>query len=190
MSDATVEQAISPIDWGETLAQNARWIRTVIFARVGSPDAVDEVFQEVALAAVRQDAPLRDPNKVGPWLYRLAVIQSALYRRKLGRRRRLNAEYAETAAPIVAESVDQESADPIRWLLRRERRRLVRTALEQLPRREAELLLLKYAEGWNYRRMAEHLGVTVPAIQSRLHRARARMRSLLTAEGVCEEDIE
>ena len=39
-------------------------------------------------------------------------------------------------------------------------------------------------------KMAEHLGVTVPAIQSRLHRARARMRSLLTAEGVCEEDIE
>lgn len=189
MSDATVEQAISPIDWGEILAQNARWIRTVIFARVGSPDAVDEVFQEVALAAVRQDAPLRDPSKVGPWLYRLAVLQSALYRRKMGRRRRLNAEYAETAA-IVAESDDHGTVDPIRWLLRRERRLMVRTALERLPRREAELLLLKYAEGWNYRRMAEHLGMTVPAVQSRLHRARARMRSLLAAEGVGEEDIE
>lgn len=186
MSDASVEQPISPIDWGEALSQNARWIRTVIFARVGSPDAVDEVFQEVALAAVKQQTPLRDPEKVGPWLYRLAVIQSALYRRKQGRRRRLNAESQTT----VGATEEQADADPIRWLLRRERRLMVQAAMERLPRREAELLLLKYAEGWNYKRMAERLGMTVPAVQSRLHRARARLRSLLTAEGFGEEDVE
>ncbi len=35
-------------------------------------------MQEVALAAVRQAAPLADAEKVAPWLYRLAVRQALL----------------------------------------------------------------------------------------------------------------
>src|SRR5205807_891828 len=77
------------IDWQTALAQHERWMRTVVLARVGPGGAVDEVMQEVALAAVRQQAPLADPSKVAPWLYRLAVTQSLLYRRKIGRRRKL-----------------------------------------------------------------------------------------------------
>ena len=52
-------------------------------------------MQEVALAAVKQAAPLADPAKVAPWLYRLAVLQSLLYRRKCGRRRRLVGRFAD-----------------------------------------------------------------------------------------------
>ena len=38
-------------------------------------------MQDLSLAAVRQHAPLTDPEKVAPWLYRLAVRQTLLYRR-------------------------------------------------------------------------------------------------------------
>ena len=40
------------------------WLRTVVLARLGEPQAVDEVMQEVALAAVEQRSPLSDPEKV------------------------------------------------------------------------------------------------------------------------------
>src|SRR5262245_39975264 len=83
------------VDWQAALAQHERWLRTVILARVREPQAVDDVVQEVALAAVRQAAPLADPAKVAPWLYRLAVLQALLYRRKCGRRRRLIGRYGE-----------------------------------------------------------------------------------------------
>lgn len=42
------------IDWQAALVTHDRWLRTVIYARVGEPQAVDEVLQEVSLAAVRQ----------------------------------------------------------------------------------------------------------------------------------------
>ena len=74
------------IDWQAALAQHDRWLRTVVLARVGEPQAVDEVMQEVALAAVKQASPLAEAAKIAPWLYRLAVLQSLLYRRKQGRR--------------------------------------------------------------------------------------------------------
>src|SRR5215471_16767121 len=77
------------LDWSALLAQHERWLRTVIYARLGSSEGVDEVLQEVALAAVRQSAPLADHTKAAPWLYRLAVLQSLLYRRRHGRQRKL-----------------------------------------------------------------------------------------------------
>src|SRR5688500_13814793 len=77
-----------PIDWDAALAQHGRWLRTIVLARVRERQAVDEVMQEVALAAVRQSAPLLDVAKVAPWLYRLAVRHSLLHRRKCGRKRK------------------------------------------------------------------------------------------------------
>ena len=91
------------IDWPSVLAEHGHWLRTVICARLGEPQAIDEVMQEVSLAAVRQHAPLSDPAKVGAWLYRLAVRQSLLYRRKQGRRRKLIDRYAQRYRPSEAD---------------------------------------------------------------------------------------
>lgn len=164
------------VDWSEALAENDRWLRTVIYARVGDRQAVDEILQEVSLAAVRQQAPLEDRSKVAPWLYRTAVTQSLLYRRKAGRQRRLNDRYAEKTQPTEA---DTRQIDPLLWLLANERRQFVRQALTRLPRRDREILLLKYTEDWTYRQLAQHLGISESAVQARLHRARKRMRDLM-----------
>jgi RNA polymerase sigma-70 factor (ECF subfamily) len=170
------------IDWQAALRQHQRWLRTVVLARVGEPQAVDEVLQEVALAAVRQAAPLADAAKVAPWLYRLAVRQALLYRRKCGRRRRLQSRYTERA-----EHADRpQPPEPLGWLLAEERRAQVRQALARLAPRDAEILLLKYSENWGYQQIADHLGVSHAAVEARLHRARGRLRQELAAMNVVE----
>jgi RNA polymerase sigma factor (sigma-70 family) len=174
------------IDWPGVLAEHERWLRTVICARVGEPQAIDEVMQEVSLAAVRQHAPLSDPAKVGAWLYQLAVRQSLLYRRKQGRRRKLIDRYAQRYRPSEA---DTRQADPLDWLLAEERRVQVRTAVSRLPRRDAEILMLKYTEDWSYRALAERLGVSESAVETRLHRARQRLRAELAAMSVTPAEV-
>jgi RNA polymerase sigma-70 factor (ECF subfamily) len=174
---------VGMIDWQAALAQHDRWLRTIVYARVGEPQAVDEVMQEVSLAAVRQHAPLEDPAKVAPWLYRLAVTQSLLYRRKQGRRRKLTDRYAQRFRPSEA---DARQSEPLGWLLAEERRQMIRTAVARLPGRDAELLLLKYTEDWSYRELAERLGISESAVEARLHRARQRLRHELTALEVVE----
>jgi RNA polymerase sigma-70 factor (ECF subfamily) len=67
----------------------------------------------------------------------------------------------------------------LEWLLAEDRRRAVRAALENLPRRDAEILMLKYTEDWSYQQIADHLGTTTDAVESRLHRARRRLRAAL-----------
>ena len=173
------------IDWPSVLAEHGRWLRTVICARLGEPQAVNEVMQEVSLAAVRQQAPLNDPEKVAPWLYRLAVRQSLLYRRKMGRQRKMIGRYADRFQPSEA---DNRQADPLGWLLAEERAVQVRAAMSRLPKRDAEILLLKYNEDWSYQAIAEHLGISHRAVEARLHRARQRLRTELAALDVVTAD--
>jgi RNA polymerase sigma factor (sigma-70 family) len=136
------------------------------------------VMQEVALAAVRQHAPLSDVEKAAPWLYRLAIRQTLLYRRKQGRRRKLIDRVAQRNQPSEA---DNRDPDPLTWLLAEERRSQVRAAMARLARRDAEIMMLKYVENWSYRELAEHLGVSESAVETRLHRARQRLRAELAA---------
>ena len=172
----------TPIDWAAALAEHDRWLRTVAFSRLGDRDAVDEVMQEVALAAVRQAAPLLDRSKIAPWLYRLVVRHVLLFRRKMGRRRKLMSQFEQhrftDPGPVIL--------DPLGWLLADERRVLIRQTLDELPPRDAEVLLLKYTQDWSYRQMARHLGISQSAVEARLHRARRRMRERLAARNVIE----
>jgi RNA polymerase sigma factor (sigma-70 family) len=172
------------IDWQAALAQHDRWLRTIVLARVREPQAVEEVMQEVSLAAVKQAAPLADRTKVAPWLYRLAVLQSLLYRRKAGRRRRLRDRYIDAAGE--RDRTRPPPVEPLNWLIAQERRSLVRRALTRLAPKDAEILLLKYTEDWNYHQIAAHLGITHSAVETRLHRARARLRQELAAMDMVE----
>ncbi len=162
------------LDWSTALDEHGRWLRTVVSARLGERQAVDEVMQEISLAAVEQRSPLSDPTKVGAWLYRLAVIKVLLYRRRRGRQAKLFGRYADR----VRDS-PKSDCEPLGWLVSAERSDLVRQAIAELPRREAEILLLKYSEGWSYRELALHLGQSESAVESRLHRARRKLREAL-----------
>ncbi len=165
--------------WTAALALHERWLRRLVAVRVGEPQATDDVMQEVALAAAGQNGRLVTPANAAGWLYRVAVRQALLYRRRCGRRRKL-LERAADREPT------RETTDPLSWLLLEERHALLREALGRLPSRDMDVLVLKYAEGWSYRQIAEHLDTTVSAVETRLHRARKRLRSALQQRNINE----
>ena len=59
----------------------------------------------------------------------------------------------------------------------------------RLPRRDAEILMLKYTEEWNYQELAQHLGISHSAVETRLHRARQRLRVELAALNVTPAEV-
>ena len=173
----------SGLDWARSLPVHEPWLRRVILARTGQPQAVDEVWQQVALAAVEQRWPLADASKAAPWLHRLAVVAAARYCRAQGRQRRSLANLAEV------QGGGRAASDPLVWLMREERVGLTRQALGRLEGRDAEILLLKYGDRWSCRRIAEHLGITEKAVDCRLLRARERLRQELAVLGVEGNDL-
>lgn len=161
----------------DAYGEHAPWLRTVVRHRLGEPQAVDDVMQEVALAVFRQTAPIRDPDRVAPWLYRIAVRQTLMYRRSAGRRRNLHNNYADESN---VSGGDNQATEPLRWLMNEERETNIRQAIDSLPELDREILMLKYTENWNYQQLADHLGVTLHTVEYRLLRARKRLRRELT----------
>jgi RNA polymerase sigma-70 factor (ECF subfamily) len=171
------EASAAPFDEAAALEPHGRWLRTVLAARGIDRASLDDAMQNVYAAAIAGMSRLKDRQRVGPWLYRIAVVEALQYRRRTGRRRRLQDRYAGSgAAPS-----EWSDNDPLTWLLAEEAQQLVRQALTRLSPRDAEILLLKYTEDWSYRQLADHLGVSTSAVEARLHRARGRMRSELAA---------
>ena len=168
----------------EAFPEHQAWLRTTLLSRLGCAHEVEEVLQEVAIAAANQSAKREPVERVAPWLYRVAIRQVMLFRRKAGRRRRL----MENAARMTTDGDTQSPArEPLEWLISLERQSEVRSAMSSMTERDRQLLMLKYVDGLSYGEIAQRIGVTASSVQSRLHRARAQLRNkLLSAEGSAE----
>jgi RNA polymerase sigma factor (sigma-70 family) len=165
--------AAGAIDWAQALENNRRWLSTVVHARLADRQAAEDVLQEVALAAIAQTSRPTDPNKVAPWLYRIALRKVINHHRSTGRRRRL-LNGAINAGKAAEHSMEPS---PGEWLLQTERRKKVGEALETLEPQDRQILLLKYTEGWGYQELAEHLGITIKTVEYRLLKARKALRA-------------
>lgn len=164
------------IDWETALKQHQPWLRKVLRCRVGDYHAVDDLLQEISLAVIRQssrEAPAvpSDPERVAPWLYRLAVRQSINFHRRAGRK--------SAAKPVAQIESFAETVEPLDWMMAEEERTTTQEAIKQLRPQDREMLLLKYTENWSYQQLARHLGVKERTVEYRLMKARQNLRNLL-----------
>ena len=139
-------------------------------------------MQNIALAIVKHRAVLSEVNRIGAWLYQIAIRQVLMYRRTSGRRRkmlgRLEADHSSSSEPI----------SPLQSVIAAETQENVSRALSELSEIDRQILMLKYSEGWSYRQLAEHMGVQEDTIEYRLLRARKNLRQLLRQLG--EEGVQ
>ena len=170
-------------DPAEEFASHQGWLRTVLLSRLGNREEADEVLQEIALAAANQSAKCQPVERVGPWLYRVALRQVLLLKRKQGRKRRLLSNVANNTR--VTDQCPKTHA-PLDWMLNQERDQQIRQVVNAMGERDRQLLLLKYVEGLSYEEISLKLGVTPSSVQSRLHRARKLLRQQLVQAEVIE----
>ncbi len=164
--------ASATIDWTEALQQHRPWLMKVLKCRGGDAHVAEDLLQNIALAVFKQTAKPEDPDKVAPWLYRLAVRQTINHHRKSHRKMQ------SLAMPEL--EIGQDSASPLDWIMAEEKRGEVRQALNGLKPQDREILTLKYTENWSYVEIAKHLGVKVNTVEYRLMKARKRLRTILT----------
>ena len=134
--------------------------------RMLDDDRSDDVAQEVWLAVFRALPRLREPARFAPWLFTIA-------RRAVTDR--LRAHYAQPAPP-EAEPDD----DPADLLLDRI---TLTEALNTVPPREREVLILFHLQDLSLEDCAEICGVPAGTVKSRLSRARKLLRAQLEEKG-------
>lgn len=136
-------------------------------------DAADAA-QMTFVAAWRQLPRLRDVDRFGAWLQRVAVNSCRTVLRARGRRRIREIPVAEMdpageRALGVAPSVQPDGE-------------IMRAAIGHLSLDQRAILALHHLDGWPVAEVAEILGIPVGTAKSRLFKARAELQKALREE--------
>jgi RNA polymerase sigma factor (sigma-70 family) len=143
----------------------------------GDLDAVADLVAEVFVVALRRQDAIPVPPQDRPWLYGVARRVLLDHQRRRSRRIRLEARLRARAALSAARSGDDEPS-----LLR------VRAAMEQLRPADREALQLVAWDGLSHAEAAQVLGCTANAVALRVHKAKARLRDILSPPGMSMPD--
>ncbi|HEX5052227.1 MAG TPA: sigma-70 family RNA polymerase sigma factor [Planctomycetota bacterium] len=159
---------------GAALCAHAPRLRRLVHRLLGWPAGgtdVDDVVQEVLLAAWRHRDSFRGEATLSTWLVRIAVRKAQNHARAAAVRRRLFGWWSD------ADAVARTPADADH-----DRLAATQLAMHRLAHRDREVLVLRYLEQREIPQIAELLGCSRTAVDARLSRARHRLRAELRLE--------
>jgi RNA polymerase sigma-70 factor (ECF subfamily) len=160
----------------ELLTREEGALRRVIQRYVRDAATVDDLFQEVSLKVLRRVDTVRDPLAVRGWLFQLARNACLDYLRREDRR------HQEAVEDLSERSAGGDlGRNPGEQFLSQERLLAVRRALDQLPESQREVIRLRVEEGLDHVAIASRLGISRQAVEVRLCRGRAALKSRLDA---------
>lgn len=141
----------------------------------GDAALAEDAAQEAFLAAWRGLPRFRGDSRFSTWLYRLTTNAAIDYLRREKRHRAAD-DIAELELPDDAPTMQELSE-------RAETQSRVRRALSRLSDEHRQVLLLRYMQELDYGEIAAALEVSEGTVKSRINRAKARLRELLTDTG-------
>ncbi|MGE3174853.1 MAG: RNA polymerase sigma factor [Planctomycetota bacterium] len=141
---------------------------------------VEDLVQDVLLAAWRHRGTFRGEASVGTWLCRIAIRRVQRHARWVSLRRGLR--------PLLpTDEVRAEGPDGATATAATEEVSALRGAMTRLRHPDREILVLRYLEGRAIDEVAALLGTSRAAADQRLSRARARLRALLPFDAVADD---
>ena len=141
----------------------------------------EDVLQETFLKAYEHLDQFKGDSKFYTWIVRIAVNQALmkLRRRKTDRSVSLD-ETVDTGEDTVTREVAAWDEDPEQRFSREELGGILDTAIDGLEPLYRSVFVLRDIEELSTEETAEALGLSIPAVKSRLLRARLQLREKLT----------
>ena len=153
---------------------------------LGSPEDAAEVTQDAFLAAYRHLANFRGDAQFGTWVHKIAANESLMRLRHRKIVSKVESPLEEMDGPnfnergsLMDEMVPWSGRGAEEEVLDAELRDAIEGAAASLAVEHREVFVLRDLEGMSYEEIAELTHSTVPAIKSRLHRARLALRAAI-----------
>ena len=152
---------------------------------VGDYQDANDLAQDVFFKAFKALKNFRFESAFSTWIYRIAVntcknrLKSFQYRLKK-KFVHLNNTAAAKNNPGV--EIADESSSPEIELGRKEKSRLIQTAINSLPTEKKAVVVLRDIEGLSYEEISSVTGFNLGTVKSKLARARQDLREKLKGE--------
>lgn len=150
-----------------------------------NPSDAEEVFQEVFLTLSKKLETFRGESKFSSWLYRVTVNASYMYLRSQKKHENnISLEnyspYDEKGTLMGRVMYKDWSSRPDIIIFNKEAVIIIEKAINELPESYRTVFHLRDIEGLTNDEVSEILEISVPAVKSRLHRARLFLRDKLS----------
>ena len=144
----------------------------------GNREAAEDCGQEAMIRIWRNLANYRGECALESWVYRIAANCCMDWLRKKKRDRSVSME------PMREQGFDPADPSPgtEEQAVAKDERRRLREAIALLPEDQREALILTQLEKIPYEKAAQDLGVSEGTVKSRVNRAKARLKEILSAE--------
>jgi len=149
----------------------------------GNGQDAEEVVQDAFWTVVRKIDTFRGASAFGSWLYR--IVSNAAYQKLRGRQSRSRDLSLDEVLPSFdarghyVGPIDDWSARVDDPSVQTELRMALTSAIDELPPVSRTVLVLRDVEGLSNLQIAEALGLSVPIVKARVHRARLFLRKQL-----------
>jgi len=176
---ATVNEAAVPLTPEQVLRDYGPRVYSLARRMLDNDADAEDVAQDVLLQMVRKLGTFRGESAFPTWLHRVTVNAALAYRRQRAQHRApavLAEEVEELAVPTPGR---RWTAPPEQEAIDRETQELIEAAIAQLPEIYRDVYVLADVEGEPNAEIGNMLGLGLPAVKSRLHRARLMMRDAL-----------
>ena len=142
----------------------------------GNEHDADDVVQDTYVRAFRSLQKFRGDARFSTWLHRITANSASTF---MGRRQRDSRH--DDIDGVIDLADHREGNDPEFALQNGAVGQRLRRALDNLPERLRNVVVLRDVHGMSHREIAQELDITEAAAKVRLHRARARLRDGLVA---------
>jgi len=157
----------------ELYRAHAGRLYNLVLRMTGSADDADDMLQEVFLHAHRKLASFRGDSSLGTWLYRLAVNYCLdVLRGRQAKMTRVTDSLDEDGAMELAAASPSVPSAVSRIDLER--------AIARLPDGCRAAFVLHDVEGFEHNEVAQMLGVSEGTSKSQVHKARMKLRAMLS----------
>lgn len=142
----------------------------------GNEHDADDVVQDTYVRAFRSLRKFRGDARFSTWLHRITANSASTF---MGRRQRDSRH--DDIDSVIDLADHREANDPEFVLQNGAVGQRLRRALDNLPERLRNVVVLRDLHGMSHREIAAELQISEAAAKVRLHRARARLRDGLVA---------
>jgi len=143
----------------------------------------EDVVQEVLLTLFKKIHTFQGRSAFSSWVYRITVNTAYMKLRSKKKEKSISIEElypAFSGSGFQQEKIQDWSEHTESLLFTNETRETIQKAVDLLPDKEKVVFLLRDVEGLSTEEVSEVLELTIPAVKSRLHRARLFLRKKLS----------
>ncbi len=150
-------------------------IMNMAYRLLGNRSDAADVTQEIFILLLRKLGSFRGEAKFSTWLYRVSLNACHDYARRLRRHVSISESPGDDLPELEERLADDGLESPEQSLERAEVQETVQEAIGRMPYKFREIVFLHDISGYNYKEVAEILGINLGTVKSRLNRARNRL---------------